>query len=142
MLRLVINNKLFLIHITVMTIRFFVIMYSIYYMATNRKKHNFYVITVLFSFSIIILLSSNNLITFFIGWDLLGVTRFYLVIHYIRKTTINNGIITYSCNRVGDVILLAIIYIISNINDFFTLRLSLTFILCRITKRAQLPFSS
>lgn len=103
----------------------------------------------IFFLSIGLLCRSHSFLNFILGWDGLGVTSICLIMFYPNNTTLYNSFITIFFNRVGDVCLLVSlgiflnflsdIYIFINGSSFFFLLLIL---ICRFTKRAQVPMSS
>lgn len=132
--------------LTVLFVRIIVFIFIYYYINTKRNFHYFIILTLFFVLSILIFIISKNLFIIFIGWDGLGVVRYLLVSFYSNWKSINSGIITFLSNRVGDgIIILFISFIIRwwivRIKFFLMINIYLL-ILCRITKSAQIPFSS
>lgn len=88
---------------------------------------------------IILLIIFSNLFATLLGWDLLGVTSFFLVIYYKNRKRLSSGMITALTNRIGDCMLFCCL-------GFFCLGEHIVFfallILIRMTKSAQIPFSS
>jgi len=89
--------------------------------------------------SMVSLIFFSNLFMALIGWDLLGVTSFLLVVFYKTRKRAGSGIITALSNRLGDCFLFCSVgFFLYNNHILF-----LTFmILLSITKSAQLPFSA
>lgn len=92
-----------------------------------------------------------NLVAILLGWDGLGLVSFLLVVYYQNYKSLRAGIITVLINRVGDVMILLRIGLIScegiwSIVYFVydqELSIVVLFILIAgITKSAQIPFSS
>lgn len=84
-----------------------------------------------------------------LGWDILGISSYILVIFYQNHSSSRSGSITLLRNRIGDIlILLSIRILISNstwelnINNKFSLITILILTIARCTKRAQFPFSA
>lgn len=125
-----------------------VLVYREFYMEHyNNKK--FLRLTLLFFISIILLSFSGSFLSLIIGWDGLGVTSIFLIIFYPNKMTLFNSILTIFFNRLGDVILIAIIcfYVVNPSLIFFLesfprFFIFLLFLICSFTKRAQFPLSS
>ena len=91
----------------------------------------------------VILLLRNSFFLLFLGWDGLGVTSFILVNFFKNWNTLNNRILTFIRNRIGDVLLLLLLrnFIINlNLKTIYIWRFIIIFI--RLTKRAQFPFMS
>lgn len=105
-----INN---LIIITVLIISCFVMIYSSVYIQYHNNEF-YYFLTILFIISILLLINSNNYLSLFTGWDMLGISRFYLIIFYGSSIVYKNGILTFASNRIGDVLI-----IISILRFFF-----------------------
>lgn len=127
-----------------------IVIYSIDYMGKDLNLRFIFLI-ILFVFSIIILILSPNLVTILLGWDGLGLVSYCLVIYYNNFYSFGAGILTVLINRIGDVIILVSIRLISIMgcwNYLNLLRLKIDFLIClfiivaAITKRAQIPFSS
>lgn len=106
---------------------------------------------VIFLLSITILTSRSSIITTIIGWEFLGISSLILIIFYPNKTGKINSVITIIFNRIGDVILIAVIRImLVNINSIINIRTKLEstkwivviIIVCAITKRAQFPITA
>lgn len=113
----------------------------------NNKK--FYFIKLFFFFSMLILASSGGLMNLIVGWDWLGISSLFLIIFYPNKLTLYNSYLTIIFNRLGDGILILILcFFLLNLHNFFffirenLILISVAFILCSFTKRAQFPLSS
>lgn len=141
-----IYSTLFLITVIVISIAVF--SFSHRYMKNEKYFLRFHILVLFFILSIIILILSPNLFSLFIGWDGLGVTSYLLVIYFQNNKSYGAGIITALTNRLGDILILMRLSILRFIitwrfwvNKIPILIFSLLFI-ARITKRAQIPFSS
>jgi NADH:ubiquinone oxidoreductase subunit 5 (subunit L)/multisubunit Na+/H+ antiporter MnhA subunit len=113
----------------------------------------FHLLLLRFVGSIFLLVLRPRIISILLGWDILAVTSFLLVVYYSNRKAFNAGILTALSNRVGDrLILLAIAYIriaftLSLLRQsFFYGEVYVTSVilisLAATTKRAQLPFSA
>lgn len=74
-----------------------------------RRDHTplrFFWILFRFILAIISLIISNSFFRIIIGWDGLGISRFFLIIYYQRKNSVECSFITLLTNRVGDVVFL------------------------------------
>lgn len=78
----------------------------------------------------------------FLGWDGLGISSFVLVIFFKNWITLNNRIITFIRNRIGDSIFLIIFSYLIFSSSFIILRVSILFCFLGSTKSAQFPFIS
>nr|YP_009680085.1 NADH dehydrogenase subunit 5 [Parachtes romandiolae]QDP17911.1 NADH dehydrogenase subunit 5 [Parachtes romandiolae] len=133
---------------TVLIITSFITMYSMSYIPKKEHKR-FMLIMMLFVFSMIALIISNNLIMLLIGWDGLGLTSYILVIYYQNATTNASGTITILSNRIGDIMLMMsfatmmtnMTWNISN-NAYYTILTLTLMLIAAISKSAQFPFSA
>lgn len=124
-------------------IRAIIFFYSKYY--TGHSRFFNYYIFLLFSFiiSIFFLVLSSPGLRLIIFWDLLGITRFILVIFYSNWDRNSGGLNTLLCNHLGDVfIILFFSVMIFNRSSWRMLTTpSLLFIvISAFTKSAQGPF--
>jgi len=88
------------------------------------------------------LITFSTMFCTLIGWDLLGVTSFFLVIYYKNRKSLGSGMLTALSNRVGDALFLIILGLrLSHAGGLSHLQL-ICLIALAITKRAQYPFSS
>lgn len=116
-------------------------MFRAYYISQELKKFSFTGILFFFVISMWLIILFSQAPTLILGWDLLGISSFLLVVFYPSKIANHSGIITLLYNRLGDVFLvfLVIIYLGGYLN---VLNISIYCLLvCLITKRAQFPFS-
>jgi NADH:ubiquinone oxidoreductase subunit 5 (subunit L)/multisubunit Na+/H+ antiporter MnhA subunit len=60
-------------------VSFFVHLYSIYYMRGDPALPRFFCFLSLFTFFMLVLVSSGNLIQLFIGWEGVGLCSFLLI---------------------------------------------------------------
>ena len=93
------------------TISAFVHLYSLGYMAhdpnwkdTEKYKPRFFSYLSLFTFAMIMLVCSNNLVQLFFGWEGVGLASYLLIGFYYKKSTANSAAIkAFIVNRVGDI---------------------------------------
>jgi NADH-ubiquinone oxidoreductase chain 5 len=130
-----------------------VVYYSKDYMAGDANIERFIWLVFIFVISIIALIISPNLIRILLGWDGLGLVSYALVIYYQNIKSFNAGILTALSNRIGDVIILISIALMSSsgrfnfihMDTFTTPFWGLTVIFITVaayTKSAQIPFSA
>lgn len=130
-----------------------VVFYSKDYMAGDPLIQRFIWLVFMFVMSIMALIISPNIIRILLGWDGLGLVSYALVIYYQNIKSFNAGIVTALSNRIGDVMILLSIALISSTGRFnFTHILnfdhpiwhltSAMVIIAACTKRAQIPFSA
>merc|ERR1712042_193428 len=94
-----------------------------------------------FLLSIFGLVLSGGLLSFFVFWDLLGFSSFFLVIWYRSRSCIAGGLLTGIVNRVGDCLFLILFGLALGFCSHSFVFLVLL-ILVSFTKSAQIPFSS
>ena len=130
-----------------------VLIFSKYYMESEKFFNRFHLLVLRFVLSMIVLIFGVRILTLILGWDGLGVTSYLLVIYYSSTKRYNAGILTAMINRVGDVLVMLSIRIILieggynfNVSRIHKSSISglilFLVIFARITKRAQIPFSA
>ena len=75
-------------------------------MAAEKHFLRFHLLVMAFVLSIVLLITSPNLVSLLLGLDGLGVTSYLLVIYFQRTKSFNAGLLTALTNRVGDVLIL------------------------------------
>ncbi len=97
-------NRLSMIMILLVNfISLLVHIYSVGYMASDEKRPIFMSYLSLFTFFMLILVSSSNLIQLFLGWEGVGLTSYLLIGYYNHKASANKAAIkAFVVNRVGD----------------------------------------
>ena len=89
--------------IVVTTVSACVHLYSIGYMEEDTSKVRFMGYLSLFTFFMLVLVSSNNLLQMFFGWEGVGLASYLLIGFWHHKETANNAAIkAFVVNRVGD----------------------------------------
>nr|YP_010397366.1 NADH dehydrogenase subunit 5 [Aeolothrips xinjiangensis]UQJ77473.1 NADH dehydrogenase subunit 5 [Aeolothrips xinjiangensis] len=148
------DNKCFIFLGTVFLISSMVILYSSSYMEEEENKLRFFILVFLFVISMFFLIVSPCLVSILLGWDGLGVTSYCLVIFYQNQKSSNSGMITALTNRLGDVLILLGVGLMSNIgswsfmfiyfNQNWWMKDLFVSLICfaAMTKSAQVPFSS
>nr|ADI99796.1 NADH dehydrogenase subunit 5 [Hydra vulgaris] len=143
--------------VLVITVSFFVHLFSYSYMENDPHLPRFISYLSLFTFFMIILISSSNLIQLFIGWEGVGLCSYLLINFWYTRIQANKSAIkAMIINKLGDIgLLIGIIYlwiftgsfefndifIISITNNFYTLYIPLFFVLIGVIgKSAQLGF--
>lgn len=121
------------------------------YIGEDRVSKRFITLVTLFVFSMFVLIFSPGFLIIIFGWDGLGVTSFLLVIYYNNVSSLISGLVTIYLNRLGDFFIILSFWVLFECSifqgaNFFSNDcweyLSLSILFARITKRAQLPFSS
>ena len=89
-------------------------MFSIGYMHEDKLRARFFSYLSLFTFAMLVLVSADNFIQLFLGWEGVGLCSYLLVGYYFHKPSANNAAIkAFLVNRVGDfgyLIAIALIY--------------------------------
>jgi len=146
------NSLFFCARVSIIAIT--VIGFSSSYIRTELYNFRFLIILMSFIFSIYLLIFRCNLLFMIIGWDGLGVRSYFLVIYFFSIKSYNAGILTVMTNRLGDVIILIYIGLISYKGSFFFGGVSLDLVYSQFfvvrswlvvaffTKSAQVPFSA
>jgi len=111
--------------IPVLTISSLVHIYSIGYMSHDPHNQRFFSYLSLFTFMMIILVTADNLLLMFVGWEGVGVCSYLLVSFWFTRIAANQSSISaFLTNRVGDCFLtigmFAIIWSFGNI-DYSTI---------------------
>jgi NADH-quinone oxidoreductase subunit L len=88
-------------------------LYSIGYMAGERDYRKFFLYLNLFVFSMLLLVMAGNLVLTFVGWEGVGACSYWLVSYYFdRDTAASAGKKAFIYNRVGDIGLLAAMFLL------------------------------
>ncbi len=111
--------------IPVLIVSSLVHIYSIEYMSHDPHNQRFFSYLSLFTFMMIILVTANNLLLMFVGWEGVGVCSYLLVCFWYTRIAANQSSISaFLTNRVGDCFLtigiFAILWSFGNI-DYFTI---------------------
>ena len=81
--------------------------YSIAYMKHDQSFNRFFIYTNFFTFSMLLIVFSNNFLQLFIGWELVGLSSYLLIGFWIKKeSAISANYKAFLVNRVGDIGLL------------------------------------
>nr|AXH38210.1 NADH dehydrogenase subunit 5 [Pseudoniphargus sp. 1-Portugal] len=124
--------------------------YSYYYMEGEKNFLRFVMILLLFVGSMMILIVSPNLISLLLGWDGLGLSSYILVVYYQNESSANAGMLTILSNRVGDVMILMSIGLLSGLGGWNYYMFDMIdssavtsmILVAGLTKSAQMPFSA
>ena len=77
--------------------------YSVGYMSNDPHKTRFMAYLSLFTFSMLILVTSDNFLQLFFGWEGVGLCSYFLIGFWFKKDTANAAAIkAFLVNRVGD----------------------------------------
>ena len=87
----------------VTTVSTMVHIYSIGYMSHDHSKSRFMAYLSFFTFAMLLLVSSSNLLQLFVGWEGVGVASYLLIGFWYKKKSANLAAIkAFVVNRVGD----------------------------------------
>ena len=90
--------------IVVTTVSALVHVYSIGYMSHDPNKPRFIAYLSLFTFAMLMLVTADNLLQMFFGWEGVGLASYLLIGFWFRKPSANAAAIkAFVVNRVGDV---------------------------------------
>ena len=99
--------------IPVLIISLLVHIYSIGYMSHDPHNQRFFSYLSLFTFMMIVLVTGNNILVMFIGWEGVGVCSYLLVSFWFTRIAANQSSISaFLTNRVGDSFLTVGMFII------------------------------
>src|SRR5580693_8388148 len=89
--------------VVVTTISAFVHLYSIGYMAEDTHRPRFFSYLSLFTFAMLMLVTADNLVQLFFGWEGVGLMSYLLIGFWYHKPEANAAAIkAFIVNRVGD----------------------------------------
>lgn len=124
-----------------------VLVFRSYYLNGELNFRYYFIVLVIFIFRIFSLNFSYSSVTILLRWDLLGISRFFLVLFYNNWDSCRGSINTVLTNRLGDFFIF-VFFRSSIFRGISFLRFSFFFwfsrfflVLTAFTKRAQFPFS-
>lgn len=138
------NTVVFSLILLFVTLR--VLVFSSYYLSGELNFYYYYFVLILFVLSIFSLNFSINSFRMLLSWDLLGITRFFLVLFYNNWDRNSGAINTVLTNRLGDFFLFIFFSFSLFLNlGFFSYSFILWspvlfLVLTAFTKSAQFPF--
>jgi NADH-quinone oxidoreductase subunit L len=89
--------------VVVNTVSFLVHLYSIGYMREDPYKQRFFAYLSLFTFAMLMLVTADNLVQMFFGWEGVGLASYLLIGFWYEKPSANAAAIkAFVVNRVGD----------------------------------------
>src|ERR1700744_2632282 len=87
----------------VTTVATLIHIYSVGYMAHERRPFRFFAYLSLFSFAMLMLVSADNLVQLFFGWEGVGLASYLLIGFWYQKPSANAAAIkAFVVNRIGD----------------------------------------
>jgi proton-translocating NADH-quinone oxidoreductase chain L len=107
------DNVVAVMLFVILSISFFVQLYSYSYMSQDPNKLKFFSFLSLFAFFMIILVTSDNLVQLFLGWEGVGLSSFLLIsFWFTRLQAIKSSLKAMFVNRIGDFFLLLAIVLL------------------------------
>ncbi|MEO0730748.1 MAG: NADH-quinone oxidoreductase subunit L, partial [Pseudomonadota bacterium] len=89
--------------VVVTTVSALVHLYSVGYMHDDPSRPRFFAYLSLFTFAMLMLVTSDNLVQMFFGWEGVGLASYLLIGFYFKKPSANNAAMkAFIVNRVGD----------------------------------------
>ncbi len=89
--------------IVVTTVSLLVHIYSVGYMHGDTGYYRFFAYLNLFTFSMLMLVTGNNLLQLYFGWEAVGLCSYFLIGYYFRKqSAADAGKKAFIVNRFGD----------------------------------------
>jgi NADH-quinone oxidoreductase subunit L len=89
--------------VVVTTVSFLVHVYSIGYMEEDPSKPRFFAYLSLFTFAMLMLVTADNLVQMFFGWEGVGLASYLLIGFWYQKPSANAAAIkAFVVNRIGD----------------------------------------
>lgn len=111
-------------------VSFFIHIYSIGYMEKDLGFNRFFIYTNFFTFSMLLIVFSNNFFQLFVGWELVGLSSYLLIGFWHEKiSAVNANLKAFIVNRIGDIGLLLgviLIFVSTKSLDYNNLFLSLS----------------
>jgi NADH-quinone oxidoreductase subunit L len=111
--------------VVVNTVSFLVHVYSIGYMAEDPHRARFFSYLSFFTFSMLALVTANDFLQLFFGWEGVGVASYLLIGFWYHKRSANDAAIkAFITNRVGDfgfALGIFAVYMLLNTTDFETI---------------------
>lgn len=87
----------------VISISFLIHIYSMYYMDNDTSYHKFIMLLSLFTFFMLFLIFSSQLITILVGWEAVGICSFLLINFWgVRQEANQSAIKAVLYNKIGD----------------------------------------
>ena len=102
-LGILVDNLTIMMLLVVTLVSSLIHIYSISYMKDDPRYNRYFAYLSLFSFSMLIIVLSNNLFGLYIGWELVGISSYLLIGFWFEKDSASNaGKKAFITNRIGD----------------------------------------
>ncbi len=117
-LGLMVDNLTAIMMVVVALVSSLVHLFSIGYMKDDIRYSRYFSFLGLFTFSMMVIVLTDNFFTMYVGWELVGISSYLLIGHWWEKKTASDAAIkAFIVNRVGDLGMFAGVMII-----FFTFK--------------------
>jgi NADH-quinone oxidoreductase subunit L len=117
-LGVLVDNLSSLMMVVVAIVSSLVHLFSIGYMKGDVRYSRYFAFLGFFTFSMLVIVITNNLFTMYVGWELVGISSYLLIGHWYEKKSASDAAIkAFVVNRIGDLGMFAGVMII-----FFTFR--------------------
>jgi NADH-quinone oxidoreductase subunit L len=105
--------------LVVTVVGFLIHVYSVGYMAHDKGYTRYFTYLNLFTFSMLVLVLSSNLVLMFVGWEGVGLCSYLLIGFWFEKpTAASAGKKAFIVNRIGDAaFILGILFILINVGS-------------------------
>lgn len=92
--------------VPVVTVSFLVHLYSVSYMSHDPHQQRFFSYLSMFTFAMIVLVTGDNYLILFVGWEFIGVASYLLIsFWFTRFNAVKSGLSALLINRFGDALL-------------------------------------
>lgn len=103
-LGVVLDNLSALMMVVVAIVSAFVHLFSIGYMHGDVRYSRYFAYLGLFTFSMLLIVVTNNFFTMYVGWELVGLSSYLLIGHWYEKKSASDAAIkAFIVNRIGDI---------------------------------------
>lgn len=143
-----VSYKTLFFFLAVRIISIIIFIYSLWYLESEKILYRYFLLYIIFVFSIFLVIIGDILILLFFGWEWLGVSSYFLIAYYSNKKRHQSAIVTILSNRLGDIIFIRILVMLFSwvsLLSFSRITLQLIiliFVIGLVTKRALFIFSS
>ena len=137
-LGIAIDNIASMMLVVVTLVSALVHLFSISYMHDDVRYGRYFAYLGIFTFSMLIIVLTNNFFLMYVGWELVGLSSYLLIGHWYEKKSASNAAIkAFVVNRIGDIGMFTGIMILYN--TFHTFGFTEIF---EAIKSGQLPMGS
>ena len=119
-----------------------IILFMVGYISQEKDFYFYFLFVLLLFYLAMLFLVWGPFMPFLImGWDLLGLSSYLLILYYFSKTSSYSAMVTILINRVGDIFIIIGVVLCFTWSSYFGFKiLSFLFLMAIISKRAQVPF--